>query len=48
MNIKDELIKSDIAEYERRVAYCDNIIKKMTKTKEMWQKRLNRKRGELN
>ncbi len=42
---RNDFIKADIAEYERRVAYCDNIIEKTIKTKKMWQKRLERKRG---
>ncbi len=44
---REDFIKADIAEYERRIAYCDNIIEKTKKTKEMWQKRLDKKRRAL-
>ncbi len=44
---RNDFIKADIAEYERRIIYCDNIIEKTIKTKEMWQKRLNKKREAL-
>lgn len=42
--LKAELIKADIEEYKRKISYCDNFIKEFTRKKEMWQRRLNKRR----
>ncbi len=44
---RNDFIKADIAEYNRRIAYCDNIIEKTKNTKKMWEKRLERKKEAL-
>ena len=44
---KKDFIKVDIAEYKRRIAYCDKIIKEFIRKKFMWQKRIDKKRGDL-
>lgn len=44
MNIQREFMLADIEELERKIGYCDGIIKKTAKTKMMWQKRLKNKR----
>ena len=47
MTLTNDFIKADIAEYERRIDYCNDIIKKTKKTRKMWGERLDKKRRSL-
>lgn len=44
MDLKDELIKGDIEDYQRRIDYLDKIIEKTIKKKFNLEKRLEAKR----
>jgi len=43
MNLKTQLIQADIEDYKKKIAYCDSVINKTIKTKEMWKRRLENK-----
>lgn len=43
MNLKGEFKKASIEDYQRKITNLENQIKKLTKTKEMWEERLKSK-----
>jgi len=43
----DIFIKADIAEYQRRISYCNKIINETIRKKEVYQQRLKEKRRML-
>jgi len=47
MNLKNQFLKSDIEVYKGRITKLENQIKKLIKTKEMWEFRLKAKLREL-